>query len=378
MGRVFIASLVVLLALGWQYATVSVNYDGNWTALFCTAGRRPVPPALAGERVYTFEDSEGFDAQFYHYIAHEPLPGEMAPYIEAARMRYRRILMPATAWLLSLGRQDAIDFAYLAAGYLFLVLGMLWTGRYAARLGLSERWTLIFAAAPASIVFVDRLTVDHALAALTAAFALHAVRRPSWKLWVILALVPLAREIGILLTVAYCLYCLIWREWKLAGVFAASAVPFGLWNLFLTRVTPPAPYETPVAPLSRLVHWLTHAQPYPPDVPLRTLVEAGDVLALLGAVAGMVLAGVLVVRRRSDPAALAAAGFALLAIFVQRDDVWQTPYNYGRIFSPMFLLVALGWMPVNRWLGVLPLALITPRLLMQYGRQAQGIFDCLR
>jgi len=153
---------VVLLALLWQTATVNINYSGNWTALFCTGDLRPTPPALASENIYTFTGSNGFDGQYYHYIAHDPWPGgKMSSYVDAAGIRYCRILLPAAAYLLALGRQQFIDFAYIAAGLAFLFLGVWWFRVFSERSGRPPEWALVFPLLPASMIFFDRLTVDH-------------------------------------------------------------------------------------------------------------------------------------------------------------------------------------------------------------------------
>ncbi len=373
MGRFSIAGLAVILAICWQYITVSVNYNGNWSALFCTGSYHRLPPQLDSELVYTFENSHGFDGQFYHFIAHEPWPNDLAAYVEGAQMRYRRILLPGLAYLLSLGRHSVVDFTYMSTGYFFLFLGLLWSGSYAIRLGLSPYWTLLFAAVPASPIFVDRLTVDHLLAAFCAGFALHAVRQPSWQLYLILVLAPLARETGLLLTVAYCLYCVLWKHWRLTAIFATSTIPWALWTAYLAMQLGGASYATSLVPLEGLFRNLLNPVDYPADIPYQGLIHAADIAALLGMLLAICLAGMLWIRQRSDPVAIAALLYALLTIFVQRGDVWMTVYNYGRIFSPLLLLVALGWMPRNRWLAAAPLLLVVPRVLIQYGRQVEGI-----
>ena len=120
MGRSTYAVLVVLLALAWQHLTVKVNYGGNWTALFCTGDAIPPPAALESENIYVFPDSYGFDGQFYHYIAHNPIPpNELTSRVELPGLRYRRVLMPLLAYALSLGNQRAVDLGYVVAGLLF-------------------------------------------------------------------------------------------------------------------------------------------------------------------------------------------------------------------------------------------------------------------
>lgn len=378
MGRSTYAVLVLSLALAWQYITVKVNYGGNWTALFCTGDAIPVPDALEAENVYVFQHSYGFDAQFYHYIAHDPIPpGDLMEQVELPGLRYRRILLPWLAYALSLGNQRAIDLCYVVAGFFFVFLGTWWMGRYASQLGLPPAWSLVFPLSPAVIVFVDRLTVDHALAALTVAFALFAVRRPSWQLYVTLMLAPLARETGLLLTAGYCLHCLIWRHWKSAAIFATSGLPWLGWVAYVAHATGPAVYETSYVPFRGVVHWLLHPVDYPEHVPLPGLVQAADILGLLGIVLAIGLAAVLFWRRKSDPVAIAAVLFAAVAVFVQRTDVWETVFNYGRIFTPLLLLVAVGWMPQRPKLAVLPMVLMAPRLLMQYGNQVRGVANAV-
>ncbi len=373
MNRLFIVLATGAAALAWQFTTVQVNYQGNWTALFCTAGNRSLPPRLASEKIFTFPGSNGFDGQFYHYVAHEPAPGELSEYVDAPRMRYRRILVPGLAWLLAMGRPAAIDAGYLAVGYGFLLLGLWWTASCARQAGLGEQWGLLFAALPASLVFVDRLTIDHALAALAVAFVILARRGPSWRLYLVLALAPLARETGLLLTTAWAAHCALGRRWRETALAVSTAIPWLAWSFYLMAATPPTTLSVSLIPLSECWRSLAHPVPYPPGIPLLWAVRIADVLALGGMLAAIGLAGALAWRKRRDPAAIAALLFAALALVLQHHEVWVTPYNYGRIFSPLLVLVAMGWLPVNRALAPLPVAMMLPRLLMQYGRQVEGV-----
>lgn len=115
-----VAALCVCLVFAWQALTVHFNYGGNWTALYCTGEFHPTPPSLASEHIYVFPHSDGWDGQFYHYIAHYVfLRGEMQKYVDAPRLRFRRILVPSLAALLSAGNSSRVDTAYLAVILLF-------------------------------------------------------------------------------------------------------------------------------------------------------------------------------------------------------------------------------------------------------------------
>ena len=163
-----------LSLLGWQALTVRFSYGGNWTALFCTGSRyRPPPAALAGEHIYIFRDAAGYDGQAYHYIAHDPwFRRGFAANIDAPRFRYRRILVPALAWLVAAGRDQAVDAAYIGVTIGFVLLGAWWMAQ------AGRPWmALTFALVPAVLVSIDRLTVDVALAALCVGFVLYSRER---------------------------------------------------------------------------------------------------------------------------------------------------------------------------------------------------------
>src|SRR4051794_36684730 len=112
LAAVAIGCLAAALVLSWQTLRVRYTYGGNWSALFCTGAQYPVPPELEHEHLYRFEDVLGFDGQIYHYIAHDLLPPwRLAAWVDDPGLRYRRILVPATAFLLAAGGSDRVDTA---------------------------------------------------------------------------------------------------------------------------------------------------------------------------------------------------------------------------------------------------------------------------
>ena len=78
--------------LGWQALTVHANYGGNWTGLFRTGGAMRAPERLAAS-TFRNRDPQGYDGQFYRYLAHDPfLQQGTAAYFDDALLRSRRIL----------------------------------------------------------------------------------------------------------------------------------------------------------------------------------------------------------------------------------------------------------------------------------------------
>src|ERR1700735_587174 len=102
---VLYALTAAVLALTWQALTVRYTYRGNGTALFCTGAlSNPPPAALVSEHIYRFPNSYGYDGQFYHYMAHDPLLRRgFQSSLDSPRFRYRRMLVPFSAWLLGSG-----------------------------------------------------------------------------------------------------------------------------------------------------------------------------------------------------------------------------------------------------------------------------------
>jgi hypothetical protein len=83
-ARCFAAAGTALVLL-WMALTVHYNYGGNWTGLFCTGANQRVPVGQLDEKVHTFPASLGYDGQFYHHIAHDPLGcTQLLSYVDGA------------------------------------------------------------------------------------------------------------------------------------------------------------------------------------------------------------------------------------------------------------------------------------------------------
>ena len=162
------ALLALFISLLWQFSTVRYNFGGNWTALFCTGQVERIPPELQAH-TYTFP-GKGYDGQMYRYVAHDPFLGRgYQSYVDAPRLRYRRLLVPGLALAFAGGRQGLIDGSYIAVTGMFVLLGAYWLSRWATVNELHPAWGLAFLLVPGTLVSMDRMTVDGSLAALCVA-----------------------------------------------------------------------------------------------------------------------------------------------------------------------------------------------------------------
>ena len=363
-----IALIAVLVAFLWQLVTVTRNYRGDWTALYCIGGVMPTPPELQG--AYRFEGSRGFDGQFYLIIAMDPLLRRgMDRYVDEPDLRYRRILVPAVAYLLGFGQPAAIVYSYLLVNLGFLFLGTWWMSRHAVLCSLHPARGWLFLLVPGVLISLDRQTVDMALTALCLGAAYAWRSKQHRLLLVFLPLICLVRETGVLIAGAFVLAFLIRRERRKAAIGVACVAPFFAWSWWVAARVPLTLREwLPERPYAWTIDALLHPAALPFSPAVQTLVRCFDLLALAGLLAGIALS----VRlwfgdRRANPLVLASVFFSGLCLFLFSLDDWMHVYDYGRIASPMaaYLLIQC---PAG-WPLLVPSALMTCRVAVQVAPQ---------
>jgi hypothetical protein len=383
------AALAVSLVLAWQALAVRANYGGNWTGLFRTAHAGALPPRLA---FGTFRNASpfGYDGQFYRMLAHDPfLRRDTASYLDAPLLRSRRILVPLAAWALAGGRDGWIDGAYV-----LVVAGCVFLGVYALAMtmqlyGRHAAWGLLFVVVPAVPIAVDSMTVDVAIAALTACFAYRLASGSDRGLWWILASACLVRETGVLLAAACVVVALAKRDVRKACLWGSAAIPTMVWYGYLYRVLPAAALAEGFVPTWFYPHasagMLMRTVDPPRHLQLATgvqgLVRALDFVALLATLL-TIAAGIALLRKMRPPAIGAAFLLYLGLVLAATDkDFWNTPYGYTRPIAPVFLLplVAAGSIR-QRWVlpavAVLP-ALVDLRILGEMETLAVGVLRFL-
>lgn len=376
-GPLVWAALAAGAALGWQALTVRYNYGGDWSALFYTGQSTAVPPQIAQEDVYRVNDATGYDGQYYHMIAHDPLlRGETMRFLDNPRLRWRRILLPALAYGAAGGESDRVDSAYSAVVLGFVFLGALWTARWAVAWGRHPAWGLMFLAIPAVAVSLDRYTIDVALAALAVGFV--AEGRAGFSL-AILVLAPLARETGVILIAAYALDAALRKEWRRVALAGAASLPWIFWLLYVARRTPAdATVFASWVPFYGLIGRTLH--PIQDSVATPWLLRAAilEYVGILGMWVAVALAAALLWKGKRDLTALAAALFAAVFIaFLGQPQAWSGVYSFGRTMSPLLIWLALAGVASGRWVFLTPLAMTMPRILFQLSPQWRGIWHGL-
>ena len=380
MACLLCASVAALAAGCWQAATVHFNYAGNWSALFCTGDSWTVPPELAAN-TYFFKGSKGYDGQFYRYIAHDPwLFKGWWKYEDIPVARYRRILVPGLASLLALGRPEYIDLAYRWVILLSIFAGTYWLSSYAVWCGRRPVWGLGFILLPATLISIDRLTVDVALLALCAGFVWYVKSGSRGGLYAVLLSAPLVRETGLLLIGAGCLHALFSRRWRRMLLFATAALPTIAWYWFVAaNIVPKNRAVEGLLPVWLLRHPLTGAImglfPSEPGVSnsLLLLIRGLDSAAICGVLlaAGLAVWGLR--KWHFDPEQWATLAFVGLMVAVSAPTYWKDAYGYARTLSPLLFFVGLKVLSNASLWRLAPVLLVDLRVALQFGRQVLGV-----
>ena len=370
-ASILVAALCVLAVFGWQAAVVHSNYAGNWTGLYCIGGRSAQPPRLA-ESLRPFPGSGGYDGQWYHLIAHDPWQKRgFDRFIDNPRLRYRRILLPGLAHLLALGQDRYVDAAYLALVLLSIFLGSFWLSTYARLHRLTPWLGAAFLLVPAVLVTIDRLTVDAVLACLCVGFILFLETNHGWPLYLVLLAAPLARETGLVLLAGYVGTLVLERRFRRAARFSTAALPAAAWYWLVSTRTAPDPTAWLRGwPLSGLAQRVLHPYPYQFNLAVNLAATLLDYAALAGIALAIVWAVILAIRKTAAPGTIAILGLAVMAVFLDRGDVWSEAYAFGRVLSPLLVLLALAGVPRRRWTWALPLLLVVPRVALQFAAPA--------
>ena len=366
------ALLAAGMALGWQALTVHFNYRGDWSALFDTGGYVAMPPDIERESVYRFPDSAGYDGQFYHVTAHDPLLAKAdAQYLDNPRLRWRRILLPALAFLCAGGDRRRVDSAYEIVVLAFVFAGAYWLALWCRRAAVHPAYSLAFVLVPAVLVSLDRFTIDVALAALAIAFAVYGAEERGWRILLVLAAAPFARETGLIAIAAFAVYGVLLRDRRALWLSIAAAVPYSAWLWYVNAHTnaDQSMWASRV-PFLGIARRTLH--PVVDAVNTQWLRTAAllDYVALLGIWAAALLAGLLVWRRKRDLVAIAAALFAaVFVVFLADPQSWSGAYSFGRTMSPLLIWLGLAGVARRSWLLLLPLAMVIPRIFFQLGPQ---------
>ncbi|MGB7537665.1 MAG: hypothetical protein WBM17_03930 [Anaerolineales bacterium] len=136
-------------------------------------GSGPLAFAYPGTRFGQGDPSgtEGYDGQFNYYIARNPDPGRVEPFLDSPAYRYQHILYPLLARALALGQTDAIPWTLIGINLACLFAVTFLTGELIVQRG-GSRWGALIFGLWAGLIGAVRLDLSEPLALLLVIFAL--------------------------------------------------------------------------------------------------------------------------------------------------------------------------------------------------------------
>ncbi len=279
----------------------------------------------------------GYDGQFYFFIAQDPLlrTPAIAPTLDNS-LRYRRILYPLLAWVLSLGQRAWLPYVLVAINVLAATAAVAACAVAAARSRRSPWLALLVAAYPGVwIPILLDLTEPLQLALL------------GWGMLAgsasLLLLSGLAKESTAVVQAVEMVRLALLRDHRaalrhLAGLAVLVAWSVLVWRLVAARESTLGGHllDPPGAPLIALVN--------PTNQPVRAVF--GGIAVLICLLALVRLLGT------RDRFALAAAAYALLGLAAGL-DTWTDPVAYFRVIAGVPLLSFMSWMETRDRAGLL-------------------------
>ncbi|MCZ2152833.1 MAG: hypothetical protein LC114_02845 [Bryobacterales bacterium] len=346
---------------------------GNWTILFYSGTRFSPPPDLTRE-MYQFRDSNGFDGQFYYYIARDFTNARnTSAYVDFPAMRWLRMLVPGLASMLALGNPGGVLVTYIALTWGLCALGIWLTASLCHAWGYPPLAGLAFLAIPAVFISLDRMMTDLTLVVAFVALAWSAL--PGHRRWAyaILVLAPLGRETGIALNGGWMLYQSWRRDWKTALLGGLTVLPFVAWFAFVFTKFHGSGGGYLGAPFSGIAHGLLTLDISAAPTWGHRVAAILDYLGVWGIAASFVLTPILFIRGERSPLMFCGLVYmAGISVFVKA-DMWSEAYSYARTGGPVALCLALIGAERRQWWLLAPIAAALPRILLQFlyvGRQA--------
>ena len=196
----------------------------------------------------------------------------------------------------------------------------------------------------------------------------------------------LMRETGLILVGGYVLYLLWQRRLRPAVLFASTAIPALIWYAFVwahtkadtnavLAVVPTRDTWFSAIPLKALAVRMLHPYHYQTVPAIEDTLIVFDYVALFFVVLAIALSLRVAWKRELGALEICLYLYTLMAIFLSFQDAWTEVYGFGRILSPLLVLLGLYGLARRNWIAVAPVLVIGARALLQLAPQSLKILE---
>jgi len=141
--------IVILIYLGFiSLALLKYNFDFS---RFIGIGDAFVVKENLAKNISYFEDSYGYDGEFYFRLALNPFTNKVEDYgiiLDVPSYRHQRIMYPILVWIFSLGNIQLVPFMMLFINFVALCVITILGSYFARLLNLSSFWGVLFTLYP--------------------------------------------------------------------------------------------------------------------------------------------------------------------------------------------------------------------------------------
>jgi hypothetical protein len=208
-----------------------------WTILIHQGN--PLELAQLGT-IYSENDpdgTEGYDGQFSYYIAIDPNPTTVRPYLDIPAYRYQRILLPVLARWFSLGKPQVIPWMFPIVGILVHTIATIALSSLLKKWNVSP-WYALSYSLWAGVTLAIRLDLPEPLAygCIILAMYYHETKSDIIEaLFFCLAL--FAKEVTILFIFACLFSFFLQKQWRsLAILVIGTVLPFAVFQFWLRHI----------------------------------------------------------------------------------------------------------------------------------------------
>ena len=329
------------LALFATLALRAGSVDGFHYYQSIRAGDRYATPGhlLPGQRTV---HGDGYDGQFYFFIAQDPfLRSPATAHSLDNSQRFRRILYPFVAWLLSLGNRGALPYLLVLVNVLASAATVAACAVAARRAGRPPILALAVAIFPGLwIPILYDLTEPLQLALVAWGMLL--------EIPVLLFLSALAKETAAVVQLTELVRSTLARNWARALQHGFLLGLIVAWSLFVLRAVR--------ARESNLQGHLLD----PPGAPLLELLRASSAPGRYAFLLPPILICALAILRFAWTRDRYAAGAALYGLvgLAAGTDTWIDPLGYYRVIAVAAVLTFMSWTVAGDRLGAAAVVLV--------------------
>ncbi|HVW67157.1 MAG TPA: hypothetical protein VHA78_05535 [Candidatus Peribacteraceae bacterium] len=332
--------IVLAAALATVLALTLAPYGWNPSALFhldqSTANQYGVPKG------FVVLQEPGYDGEQYYEIARsmpkifDPSNWRSLATHSTIAYSYQRFLLPLTAFVITLGRDSALPYAFLLINVAALIGACAILLRFRPRRPL---YALALALCPAATVGLHFSLAEPLTLLLITAFLVRFDGRERLGTWdiVLLSLFVLSREVNILFVGFLLLYMLYRKRWQDAFLLLVPLLTFLTLHSLIFRIFHEIPF-----------FWSTGKStlPFGAIIPL-LFGHAGYNMLTFSSIAlfcGFVLPAVVWTaaiswkERRSAPFLPWATFIFLCVMIMMPDHIWGSVTSIGRVITPVYPL----------------------------------------